>query len=310
MSHLKTNYENELRPFASHDFSKGPGTIREIESYNLEVIREAAAEVDAGNRDATSVARLAIAGGFYLVGGIESKPVHRPVGRRQHRYRDPATGQHKYFLKRGEQGLRVGACVEQALAQAFWGSFNDRAERARRCKPFVGEQDCYIGYGVSRSKTEAAPYYLHGRLFSAGPPPDKSEGAVLFATYARPTPENCHWVIPRFSGDSQNNPETGEYNISLLSQEEAHIKLHARPQLIRAAINPRNPLRGKIDLLSMFECGAYGIPRGAKEPTRIKHEIGQWLIYHAVETKASITVIGNLDMPPDRLPTHYGSPIL
>lgn len=76
--------------------------------------------------------------------------------------------------------------------------------------------------------------------------------------------------------------------------EDAHVRTHARPELIVAATDPNDPFRGWIDCV---------LPHPSFQ--RIKHDIGQYVGTAARRTIFSIPVVGNLDLPLDIIPTQY-----
>lgn len=81
---------------------------------------------------------------------------------------------------------------------------------------------------------------------------------------------------------------------TLLPFEEAHVRTHARPELIDACIN--EPFTGYIECI-----------RGDETFERVEHEIGQYIGTRVHRTLLRIPLSGDIDLPADVLPTDYVS---
>lgn len=76
--------------------------------------------------------------------------------------------------------------------------------------------------------------------------------------------------------------------------EEAHVRPHARPELINAALDPEKPFTGSIDCVYTDD-----------SLVRVDHEIGQYLTPRSHRTVLRIPLTSHLDLPFDIIATDY-----
>lgn len=84
------------------------------------------------------------------------------------------------------------------------------------------------------------------------------------------------------------------FSQSLYEFEEAHVRPHARPELINACIT--RPFTGYIECI-----------QGDDSFTRVDHEIGQYISDRMHRTRLRIPLSGDIDLPSDILETDYTS---
>ncbi len=200
-------------------------------------LKEAIVRVEHGEESARSVARLAVAAGYLLIGTTVAKQRHYPVTARVHRYYDLNVRENKQYVEDGKKAVRAGTNADIALMCGLFGDINDVRQRNNRCKPITGLETSNYGWGLDIHKSFSQPLY---------------------------------------------------------DFEEAHVRPHARSELVNACIT--TPLTGYIECIE-----------GDDSFSRVDHEIGQYISDRVHRTRLRIPLSGDIDLPSDTLETDYTS---
>lgn len=129
-----------------------------------ETIRIYADRVAKGEENAQSVAQIAVALGFMLIGTTVSKKVHYPVSERQHRFGDLLDVDKGFSMipeAVGKKSLRAGYQSEVAVLTGIFGDLNDikqRHARARELGLTPGMPESRLGWGYSSQKSRSVGF--------------------------------------------------------------------------------------------------------------------------------------------------------
>ncbi|MGF7229550.1 MAG: hypothetical protein ACQR33_06260 [Candidatus Saccharibacteria bacterium] len=136
------------------------------------------------------------------------------------------------------------------------------------------------------------------KMLEAGTNADVAILCGLFGDYndERQRSERCSSILghddPKRIGWGNDIYKT--FSHGMLAGEDGHMRPHARPELINAALDTKNPLTGYIDCV-------YGHPLFRK----VVHDRGQLVAPVIRRTVFSIPLVGCLDLPPDIIATDY-----
>lgn len=231
-------------------------------SEAVEVLKGFVEQVERGDFDAYTAARIAVFCDLLLIGGTESQPVHYPVDAKEHTYFDLNRGIRRPYVREGRKALRASGVAEFAIICALFGDINSReqrAERARLIDPTRDWPDITYGWGADALKT--FDLYGHELAFFPENAPEDAEPTAI-----------ARGIAP---------------------YEKGAVRTHALPPLINAARDPDNPLCGVIDFVKI------GDPAGWQ---LIPHEAGAWVTAEPRETVLTMPVRGYLDFPLDAVP--------
>ena len=231
---------------------------------NFQIVKQFIDAAENGKQDPIAVGRVAAAAGLLMIGCTESQEVHYPVPAEEHSYYDLYDGgKRKCFIKAGTKALRATGVSRVAAICAVLGDFNSQQQRWDRANPYFDGPRENGDFGWTANPFITADYL------------------------SRP----MRVAVERLG-------QKIIYLLRVSKLEHGAVSLHARPELINAARDPDNPLKGYIDFIDA---------RDLTDWERVPHETGSWVTPNPKKTVFSMAVSG-LDLPTDIMPSKGEAP--